>query len=1117
MSCDDSPAHVFRHVLPFFAMIGSEDLCSGTCRAPLLKLVGELYRIPGLLDCIRKACISEMSAGTSGDSGSVKPDLSPLGWFALTLAQKDEEARKDPMLLQLADLLEASEGPAAKTGRQLRTVLAGTQAAAAAEADVSESLIAIEDIQAGPGGRHDNDHMDYRSIKIIPTASEALCIKLPYLPRAVDPSSLLSAEAALMDRQFRLMREDMMGALRTAISALNLVPQQSPSGFDASAEATLPAPPQKLPSHLQRNVFSLVSVLGVAEKPRPSVMVAIQLPKSHRVSGMPSLREREEFWTDHGRGTLPMDALVCIAGRPTTAAVSHWNQHQPVVSGKLQPNKVAPLLIAFATVGRRDVKELSERFPVIGLAFDRGQEVERVLELLGRGELRDAVLVQISTSFFSVSPLLNCLQNMVSIPLAEELVALQPPSESGCMEPDKVEEELQSNPHLDPTQKEALCSALTQRASLIQGPPGTGKTYVGALVADAIYRRSKETILCVCYTNHALDQFLESLLDKGIVDIVRIGSKSKSKRLEQYNLFQLTGPSSQSKLPTNEYRRLRNLQEQEKELKAKEHGCSGAMDLDDDSSRGNYANKSDLNLVPSVEDEDTTPSFPSDIWGLSPSQRLDLGAKWVSELRAGCCSELSSAIVRCKEVQDEMRSLHDTAAISMLSGKRIIGCTTTGAAKYKDLLQNPKVTPTIVMIEEAGELHESHAITSMSPKTKQLIMIGDHKQLRPKVETYSLSVQSGIGYDLNVSLFERLVVSGFPHVTLGVQHRMHPQISELVRTCTYPDLKDHDSVTSHPELLGLRGGNRVLFLDHNKMEVQEKGPGWGNDTFQSKVNVYEVQMTIAVVNYLLQQGYESHQLVVLTPYLGQLLEIHKALKKADREVTVGDLDMNDLRRESEPQLLNGVSMSLNKKRQMGGNIGNSKAGGGGGIRVATIDNYQGEESDVVVASLVRSNERGSVGFLREPERINVLLSRARHGLIMIGNASTLRGASNSEANKHWGKVLGILEERGSVVKGLPAQCQTHGTLALLDSPESFLDKTPHGGCCLPCKQKLPCGHTCTLKCHSFDRGHENVRCCELVYEFCKEAGHLITRPCWARNTPCKACADRGGQKKSHSF
>lgn len=49
---------------------------------------------------------------------------------------------------------------------------------------------------------------------------------------------------------------------------------------------------------------------------------------------------------------------------------------------------------------------------------------------------------------------------------------------------------------------------------LTQGPPGTGKTYVGVQLCDILLRHSAAKILCVCYTNHALDQFLEALLDK---------------------------------------------------------------------------------------------------------------------------------------------------------------------------------------------------------------------------------------------------------------------------------------------------------------------------------------------------------------------------------------------------------------------------------------------------------------------------------------------------------------------------------------------------------------------------------------------------------------------------
>lgn len=99
-------------------------------------------------------------------------------------------------------------------------------------------------------------------------------------------------------------------------------------------------------------------------------------------------------------------------------------------------------------------------------------------------------------------------------------------------------------PTLDPSQLTAMRQALASRVALIQGPPGTGKTFIGVQACDLILRHSSETILCVCYTNHALDQFLEALLDKGITQIVRIGSRSKSQRLEPYNLRQLAATAA---------------------------------------------------------------------------------------------------------------------------------------------------------------------------------------------------------------------------------------------------------------------------------------------------------------------------------------------------------------------------------------------------------------------------------------------------------------------------------------------------------------------------------------------------------------------------------------------
>lgn len=81
-----------------------------------------------------------------------------------------------------------------------------------------------------------------------------------------------------------------------------------------------------------------------------------------------------------------------------------------------------------------------------------------------------------------------------------------------------------------------------------------------------------------------------------------------------------------------------------------------------------------------------------------------------------------------------------------------------------------------------------------------LYSTGDHKQLRPKVEQYELRVESGRGFDLNVSLFERLVKESYPFCTLELQHRMPPEVSGAIhvllsRRVTTPGIES----PLHPE------------------------------------------------------------------------------------------------------------------------------------------------------------------------------------------------------------------------------------------------------------------------------------------------------------------------------
>ncbi|KKY34264.1 suppressor of ascus dominance 3 [Diaporthe ampelina] len=349
----------------------------------------------------------------------------------------------------------------------------------------------------------------------------------------------------------------------------------------------------------------------------------------------------------------------------------------------------------------------------------------------------------------------------------------------------------------------------------------------------------------------------------------------------------------------------------------------------------------------------------------------------------------------------------------------IIGCTTTGLTKYRGFLAATRAR--VLLIEEAAETREPNVTSALFPSLDQLILVGDHQQLPPHCDIARLG---GEPFNLNVSLFERLVQNRIPYTMLDQQRRMAPELRFIVQKY-YPDLKDHPLVkddANRPLIPGM-GSRRSWFFTHEWPE--------GTDADNSKFNPQEARMIVAFMKYLVQNGVRPAEITVLTYYRGQRKRIL--------------------------QLLRHEPLSLGTSH----------------FNVATVDSYQGEENEIVLLSLVRSPptpyDMKRVGFVDSLNRATVAISRARRGFFMFGNKENLFKATIQSFDT-WAPVWNGFAEQQRVAmgKGLPLVCQNHkdeqSTNEIwMKSPDDFVGNA--GGCWTKCDAKLPCGHNCVLNCH----------------------------------------------------
>lgn len=656
----------------------------------------------------------------------------------------------------------------------------------------------------------------------------------------------------------------------------------------------------------------------------------------------------------------------------------------------------------------------------------------------------------------------------------------------------------------------------------------SGKTLVGAVVTRLLLLYTDLTVIAVTFTNHALDDLLIKLQRVGVHtnDMVRISSNKKiHSSLQSISLNTLARqPEYRKFLPGPEFARKKDLSELVNQVRravpralAQWHRADGwrgynlvkSMWMQDPSRRDEQSvwrtsfETADAWHTVGSDGHALTPHSAwklwcegaarpkglaegqASLWDLAPADRQRLIDQLTEAPRQRALQDLHDLLQQLDQ-QQELREEYTERPqqLQVLHSRRVIACTSTSAATHRDLLDALR-KPHVILAEECCELLEPHLLAACNSDTRAVIQIGDHKQLRPRVNVVSLQRQSGAGLDLNVSLMERMIGAGFPVKALCVQHRMHPEVASLVRGLElYAQLEDAPHVATHPPIRGLR--ERIVFFetstpeDAGQWQAATASPGNAAASAApaasglqsvsvqqvsldsvSKTNVGEARLVAYVVEYLLKQGYRKSSITVLAPYLGQVRMLRDELGQRLHGQAGGAWQDAKL-------LAHAAGEDASVTANSGGDLCQEDER----VDVRSIDNYQGEENDIIVVSLVRSNTRRDIGFLREAERVNVMLSRARHGLILLGDLQdTLCDGKGqpclSSKRTLWSAIYRMLDDKGQLFDGLPTRCAQHGKAMDLRLASDFARCTG-GGCDQVCGAPMQCGklnHACARMCH----------------------------------------------------
>jgi hypothetical protein len=260
-----------------------------------------------------------------------------------------------------------------------------------------------------------------------------------------------------------------------------------------------------------------------------------------------------------------------------------------------------------------------------------------------------------------------------------------------------------------------------------------------------------------------------------------------------------------------------------------------------------------------------------------------------------------------------------------------------------------------LLIDEVAQATEPAVVSPLILRTpSRLVLVGDHCQLPPNTASKEAE-QRG----LTLSLFGRLANHGLETHFLDMQFRMHPKIAEFSSREFY-DGRLMTGITDmqRPAVMGYnwpKPGCGISFVNTDGFEKMDTDSYYNEEEAKEVINILEQVLRAGEISVL--------DVGVVTPYSAQVRQMRQLVR-------------NDLTQ----RLWGAVDLTGGLQGRHASNA----------LEVASVDAFQGREKELIIFSAVRCNWKNKVGFLSDWRRLNVTLTRARRGIIVIGSASTLK-------------------------------------------------------------------------------------------------------------------------------